>query len=64
MKASLAHVRAKGIPTLIGAALFIVVIMGGNLYKDYRQDQENARLLARIEFLEERIKSLEAAASK
>ena len=45
MKASLAHVRAKGIPTLIGAALFIVVIMGGNLYKDYRQDQENARLL-------------------
>ena len=45
MKAFLAHVRAKGIPTLIGAALFIVVIMGGNLYKDYRQDQENARLL-------------------
>ena len=27
-------------------------------------DKENARLLARIEFLEERIKSLEAAASK
>lgn len=45
MNAFMAHIRAKGIPTVIGAALFIVAIMGSNFYNDFQQDQEDARIL-------------------
>ena len=45
MKAIIAQLRAKGIRTVIAAALFIVAIMGGNFYMNFLQDRKDAGIL-------------------